>query len=340
MFDFSKALQDAQAATEQSNSGNKFQHKLIYPQEGTLQCRILFNPKSNSIIRRIIRHQVGNNKIPCMMNFGHNKSDCPICNAANNVYNTNGSVPKGLWAQTRGLCFIQYIGSSYKIEGINPGEIALLMVPKTMYEEIQSWIMNITSGDQGVQAMYEVFCRCQCMEQTISRTSDNKYSFMMNPYKKFQSAPTDDDWSKILDNLPDLNEQLVPAVLTDEVMKTIKAGEESIDQTYLNAKIPAAPQIPQAPTGFTGGYVANTPSAPAAQMPTGTATPANFNTNPTQAQVNTDGASNTAVPAVKPKPCFGTYQKLQTNTDPVSVALKGLCSTCSYIDQCKAAEGV
>ena len=325
MFDFTKALQDAQKVTEQSNSGNKFQYKLLYPGEGTLSFRILFNPKSNSIIRKIIRHNVGNTKVPCMMNFGMNKSDCPICKAAESVYNINGSVPKGMWAQSRGLCFIQYISSSYKIEGLNSGDVALLMVPKTMYEEIQSWIVNITSGDQGMQAMMSIFCSSECMEQSINRTSDNKYSFMMNPFKKFKSANSDDEFNKMLDALPDLNDQLVPATITEDVQKAITAAEENIDQTFLYAKVPTiTPTVPTTPTNVTGGFVPQTSSA--------------MNTNPTEAAVNTAGAAQATAPTTKPKPCYGTYAKLQSGTDPVSVALKGLCSTCQYIDQCKKAE--
>lgn len=328
MFDFTKALQDAQKVTEQSSSGNKFQYKLLYPGEGTLSIRILFNPKSNSIIRKIIRHSVGNTKVPCMMNFGMNKSDCPICKAAESVYNMNGSVPKGMWAQVRGLCFVQFISASYKVEGINPGDIALLMVPKTMYEEIQSWIVNITSGDQGIQAMMSIFGSHECMEQSINRTSDNKYSFMMNPFKKFKSANSDEEFNKMLDELPDLNEQLVPAVLSEDVQKAIKAAEENIDQTYINAKVPTTPAAPTTPTGFTGGFVPQQSSA--------------VNTNPTDAAVNTASATQTPAPATtptaKPKPCFATYGKLQSGTDPVSIALKGLCGTCTYLDQCQKAE--
>lgn len=325
MFDFTKALQDAQKVTEQSSGGSKFQYKLLYPGEGSITFRILLNPKSNLIIRKIVRHTVGNSKIPCMTNFGQSKSDCPICKAAETVYNTVGSVPRGMWAQQRGICFIQYISSTYKIEGISAGEVAILMTPKTVYESIQEWISNISSGDQGIQAMYDVFCNHMGMELTISRTSDNKYSFMMNPYKKFKSAESDEDFGKMLDALPDLNEQVVPAVCSDEIMKQIKAAEESIDQTYINARVPqvnnAAEAVPAGVTaGFTGGYVAPQTSA--------------ANTAPANAPaVNTQGAAQ--APTTKPKPCYGTYNQLQAGTDPVSIALKNLCPTCQYMSECQ-----
>lgn len=328
MFDFTKALQDAQQVTEQSNSGSKFQYRLLYPGEGSLSFRILLNPKSNMIIRKIVRHTVGNSKIPCMTNFGQSKSDCPICKAAETVYNTVGSVPRGMWAQQRGICFIQYISSTYKIEGIKAGDTALLMVPKTTYESIQEWISNISSGDQGIQAMYDVFCNHQGMELTINRTSDNKYSFMMNPYKKFKSAENDEEFGKLLDSLPDLTEQIIPAVCTDEVMKQIKAAEESIDQTYINARVPQAPQIPTTPTGFNPQMAPADNSAPATggYVPQGTSAMPQQNQAQEQAQ---------AIPTTKPKPCYGTYNKLQAGTDAVSMALKNLCPTCQYIGECQ-----
>lgn len=325
MFDFTKALQDAQQVTEQSNSGSKFQYKLIYPGEGSLTFRILLNPKSNLIIRKIVRHTVGTSKIPCMTNFGLAKSDCPICKAADTVYNTVGSVPRGMWGQQRGICFIQYISSTTKIEGLKAGDVALLMVPKTVYEAIQEWIANISSGDQGIQAMFEVFCSHQGMELTINRTSDNKYTFTMNPFKKFKSAENDEEFGKLLDSLADLREQIVPSVCTDEITKQIKAAEENIDQTYINARVPQAPAVPTTPTGFTGGYVPQQSSA--------------VNTNPADAPVNTTGAAQATPPTTKPKPCYGTYNQLQAGTDAVSMALKNLCPTCQYMSECKKLGG-
>lgn len=327
MFDFSKALQDAQKVTEESSSGAKFQYKLIYPGEGTLSFRILINPKSNSIIRKIVRHTIGNNRIPCLTTYGMNRSDCPICQAADTVYNTNGSVPKGMWAQARGLCFIQYISSTYTIEGIKPGDIALLMVPKTLYESIQEWIVSITQGDQGMSAMMAVFCGHECMEQSINRDANNKYSFMMNPFKKFKSANSDEEFNKILDSLPDLNEQMIPATANDEVMSTIKAAVENIDQTYINPKVATPNVTPTIPTTI----------SPSANV--GTDSPVNVE-GASSANVVPDAVqSSTPAPTVKPKPCYGTYNKLQTGSDPVSMALKGLCGTCQYVEDCKKYEG-
>jgi hypothetical protein len=155
------------------------------------------------------------------------------------------------------------------------------------------------------------------MEMTVSRTSDNKYSFGINPFKKFTSADSDDAFNKLLEDLPDLNKEIIPSVLTPEIESQIKAAEESLIATYLNAKVASVPPIPTPaiPTNMSSAYTSATP---------------NTNTN--------TSASASVAPAnkVKPKPCFGDYHRMQASTAPVDIALKPLCNTCPYKADCMA----
>ena len=87
-FDLSQVLQQANQVSAESGESSGGREKLIYPQNGKLKVRILFNPKSQVVIRKFERHTVNGTKVPCMSNYGQ---DCPICKVLSDIKNAKGT---------------------------------------------------------------------------------------------------------------------------------------------------------------------------------------------------------------------------------------------------------
>ena len=82
-FDLSKLQKLAQEEIDERNSredrGDRM--KMVYiGMPGKFRVKLLYNEKSGLLQRRISRHIVGKDKIPCLSMFGE---ECPICKAIN-----------------------------------------------------------------------------------------------------------------------------------------------------------------------------------------------------------------------------------------------------------------
>lgn len=321
MADFSKVIQSAQkVAQEESESGSSFKYRIVYPSEGTLKFRLLYNNKSGLVVRKILRHSIGDNKVPCFQMYGHRKEDCPICSALKDIESANKSVPSGSWAKPRMIAYAQYISSSYEIDSLKPGDVFILMGPKSLYESIQSSIAEISVN---IKNMEDCFINYESNSMTVTRSSDNKYQFMINPYDKYKSASSQEEFDKLLDDVDDLNTTIVSAELTEEITKLVNASAEELKNKYLSGNVipPEAPaQVPDLPKNV--GDVAN--QAPAAPS---SAPESKSNPTPSPAPSAPQNANK--------RKCYGDYNKIQTTDDPMSRALRALCPNCPDAAECK-----
>ena len=327
-FDFTAAVQTALSSTGNGDGEKTYKYKLVYPQKGgVLTLRLLFNPKSNLITRLVQRHE----KVACLRTYGKSKEECPICKMQEDVKNTTGMDPfaKTSATKSRGVSFAQFISSTVPIEGVNPGDNIVFMYPWSVYQQINQMIQATAQSPTGMDM---AFCHSNNgMFIQITVTNDFKYSCVQLPYMTFTNGMTDEQFIEMLNNMDSLNDQVLPAQITEEVMKQVNEYAQEIYKQYLEPKTTPTYGVPQntAPIGFnTVPQQTNVvPPQPTAPQPVPsvpfnqpyTSTPlqnvvtpaitpiANFAANPTvpvTPVISTNAVPNTAnsVPA-----CFGQH---------------------------------
>lgn len=332
-YDFTALAKQAQDAINNSNNANNtsFKYALVYPGQGDLSVRLLYNPASSLVSRLISRHNIqsGNStiKVPCLRTYGQ---ECPICKVLKDIKAATGQELTSFRSQTRAISFAQYVSSSYNInEGrstpINPGDVILLMYPWTVYGDIQSYISEVASTPSG---MTEAFTRASGYVTKITRGSDNKYTVTNSPFSKFESAKSDEEFLKIIEGVESLNEQVLSSAITEEMTAQINGVVNDLTTRYL---VPQAPQVPTYGQPMNAGqvYAQQPPQYPQQTMNVGPnmtmPTQAQYPPNPQSAPVMQ--SPNVAPQSANPE-CFGKY-------DPSS----DTCLICPNELSCQQASG-
>ena len=148
-FDLSKLQKLAQEEIDERNSKESSRDglKICYIGfNGKFRVKLLYDPKSQLLQRRITRHVVGKEKIPCLSAYGE---ECPICKAINEAEDMYGR-DCGAWrtygAKTRGISHAVIMGHDKKVfTGDNDpsiGDTVLLQYPMSMYNEINNLIVD------------------------------------------------------------------------------------------------------------------------------------------------------------------------------------------------------
>lgn len=316
-FDFQSAVAAATAVAEKQSQqgGSTYKYPLVYPQAGqTITVKPLFNPASGQILRLVNRHE----KIACYRTYG---VDCPICQIQQQVKDKTGQDPFGRTKRSvsRGICFAQYVSSSYQIEKSNSqgvlqaGDIILFMFPWSVYTQINAVIQAISQTPTG---MDQAFCHSQTgLFIQISVTSDFKYTTNSVPYMTIPSTLSDDDFIKMLEEMESLYEQVLPSTITEEVDKQVKEYTDTIYRQYI---LPSTPSVatPGAPVVTTTPHIAPAPvPVPLLSVPVTTAVPTSqgitVNATPPVPSAGivtptTPGIPGTPAEGTKPS-CFGHH---------------------------------
>lgn len=241
-FDFQSAVAAATAVAEKQSQqgGSNYKYPLVYPQAGqTITVKPLFNPASGQILRLVNRHE----KIACYRTYG---VDCPICQIQQQVKDKTGQDPFGRTKKSvsRGICFAQYVSSSYQIEKSNSqgvlqaGDIILFMFPWSVYTQINAVIQAISQTPTG---MDQAFCHSQTgLFVQVNVTADFKYTTNSVPYMTIPSSLSDDDFIKMLEGMESLYEQVLPSTITEEVDKQVKEYADTIYRQYILPSTPPA----------------------------------------------------------------------------------------------------
>jgi len=256
-FDLSKLQQLAQEEIDERNSRESSRDglKICYIGfNGKFRVKLLYDPKSQLLQRRITRHVVGKEKIPCLSAYGE---ECPICKAINEAEDMYGR-DCGAWrtygAKTRGISHAVIMGHDKRVfTGDNDpsiGDTVLLQYPMSMYNEINNLIVDsgeflesIVALNQGKTVELERQGGGQLGPMTFKA---NVYAFGDEKVKA-----TDDEFEDLLNNLPSLNDELVPSQLTSEILEKARAAAETISAEYAGGAVmnpnekPAATSIPQ-----------------------------------------------------------------------------------------------
>lgn len=256
-FDLSQVMNQAVQIKEKSNNNNNEGPRLVYPGQGVLKVKLLFNPGSGLVSRRVVRHNVAGTKVPCLGELGHT---CPICQTMTAIQNSKGLDLWQMKASTRGISYAQYVGSEGYDWGQSGapqvGELILLMYPWTIYAEI-----NRIIADAGQQAEV-IVAKNTGKILKISRWvegNQTKYKAELDALGgDYQSFPTDDEFNKFLMNTPNLNDnKMMPTAVSDTLLAQAKDISEQLHAQYLGQVVlnPGAPQqqAPQQPV-YTPNY--------------------------------------------------------------------------------------
>lgn len=221
-------------------------YKLFYPMQGEkASIRILYNKKSDSILRDIKRHEYTlpskfKVKAPCLKAYD---MDCPICNTLQTITDVKGAeILNGVHKFTKRFIAFAYINS---IEGkpkdhdINAGEVVLFMFPRTIAEEVK----GILDSCKSIEDVQKFFYSNNSLSFTISvdkQVSTSMYKFMpdalMGQTKLYENEA---EYEKLLDSLPDLNDMLVPATFQEDFLTLANEVSDSLSKEYLNGSVEA-----------------------------------------------------------------------------------------------------
>ena len=245
LFDLSNVMKNAMEVKSAGDNegGNQGKYKLLYTLEGNLKVKLLFNPASGLVTRKIDRHTIGGTKVPCMSMYAQ---QCPVCKQVETIQNTKGLDLWKLKKITRGLAFAQYIESDYKWskpeDQPKPGEIVLLMFPWSIYKDINKII-----AEAGAQAETVVATNTGRVVK-ISRWKEGnmtKYSATVDawaqPYTTCQGG--DAEFEQLLSGMESLNDKICPLQITDDIVKQCKEMADSLYREYLQGNVEQ--QVPQ-----------------------------------------------------------------------------------------------
>lgn len=238
-FDFSKATQSAHDAASSSGGNNEFKYKLVYPDEGSMTLKLLFNPASGLLMRKISRHTIGDEKVPCLEMYG---MKCPLDEVIKEIRATKGDNALSWQYDSvfRSLGYAQYIDSSYhaKMEnnGIGKGDVILLMSPWTVFKGISNIVNTAAENPENLRQLMAsnegIVIRVQC-----TRGTRVEYQVAVDPFQKYTSCPSEAEFEKLLTELPSLNSAMYPETVSPEIIK--KVGDLAIymNQKYLGSSI-------------------------------------------------------------------------------------------------------
>lgn len=233
-FDVTGVLAKAAQVTQEVKESNyQNNYKLIYPQEGTIKVRLLFNNASGAVLRRISRHKINGKQIPCLREYDNH--ECPVCKVLNDIENAKGMDLWQLKRSTRGIAYAEYVESNYfwnKAEDEpKPGEVVILMFPWTVYSELNQLISS--AGEN----IYSLIASNEGGLFTIERRVENsqvKYRAAIDPFvHNHKTRATEEEYEKLIMELPSLNSQFMPAELTDKEVKSASLAAEELTRTYL-----------------------------------------------------------------------------------------------------------
>lgn len=239
-----KAKDELEESSSSSNNNNG--PRIVYPGIGTLTIKLLYNIKMQGVQRMIIRHDTGKNKVACLSMYDQ---DCPICQSIANVIEMKGDecgVKAHRYAK-RGISYAQIVDMSdgYFNGSKNPpkkGDVVLMMYPPSVYEEINSIIVRANIN------VNKLVCENTGKAITIDKTQKGggypSYSISVDGFNEYTSCydennehPDDEAFDKMLEDLPDLGEAILPRYLSDKVLRDSQAFSETLVSKYISSNV-------------------------------------------------------------------------------------------------------
>jgi hypothetical protein len=267
MFDLSKVLENAQSVTEKS-AGNSDLPRILYPGDGSVSVRLLFNPSSNSVMRLIRRHKTDKNeKIICASQY---HEDCPLCKAIENINSMTGNDLWTLKSRVTGIAYAQYISCSQGYDwgsygAPKEGDLVVLMFPWSLYKELSGIIQR--SGEHA----NELLTTAQGRVITITRGKDGSrvsYKAEINAFAPlYESRSSQEEFDNWLVSMDNLNSVIVPEMMPSDLLMKLQIEADSLMARYTKAShiFPGTTPIPN---NNNVGTMVGTVATPAASLNT------------------------------------------------------------------------
>lgn len=314
-FDLSQVMAAAKTAVEGTSSGNNYP-TIIYPATGTIRVRLLFNPKSSSVMRLIHRHKLDSGKIDCAAHYGQ---DCPVCKQLETIKTVKGLDLWTLKSKTYGIAYAQFIDVSTGYDFGNRrnvpkrGDLVVLMFPWSVYSQISGCIQK--AGENAGQLLVENESKPIIIERKL-QNDRVEYRVDVDTFSTFQSCESQAQFDKFLMDLPDLSDTITPKEMPEGLLIKLQLEADNLSAKYLGGTqqapvyvppVPPTPVTPMIPNPETTNVI--TPQAPAQLQPQVSVVNDNNNNDvaPLDQSVTTQQDNEQAVINNEngPKPCFG-----------------------------------
>jgi len=223
---------------EKANYGKDYSsYPIVYPGEnGKLTVRLLYCEKFSGVQRKLVRHTTEKQKVPCMQMYGE---DCPICKAVSNAETLKGKesgVFKKYGWKVRGICYavIDSYDPVYFKGKDDPkrGDIVVLMYPKMVYNEINNILLNAGEHLDNLLA-YNTGSPIVIERSQKQSNQPPQYKVSVYPYGTSKIFEDDKTWEETLASLPNLGDELIPALPTEEMREKVRAFTDTVNQEYI-----------------------------------------------------------------------------------------------------------
>lgn len=253
-FDLSSVMEAAKTAVEGTSSGNNYP-TIIYPANGTIRVRLLFNPKSNSVMRLIHRHKLDSGKVDCAAHYGQ---DCPVCKQLETIRTVKGLDLWTLKSKTYGIAYAQFIDVSTGYDFGNRrnvpkrGDLIVLMFPWSVYSQISGCIQK--AGENAGQLLVDNESKPIIIERKLSNDRV-EYRVDVDTFSTFQSCESQAQFDQFLMDLPDLSDTITPKEMPEGLLTKLQLEADNLSTKYLSGMqtsyvppVPASVVSPQQPT--------------------------------------------------------------------------------------------
>lgn len=229
--------QEKEKANSRNGKGNNNpQYQIIYPGAlgGKLKIKLLWNLKSNTVIKQIERHpgfgDNGKTQIPCLKKYG---VACPICDLINQIENEQGQnskVKDKYGVKPRSIAYAQLIDYNEAYTDMpEKGSVILFMFPYTIYAQIMTKMNEAGANSKVLCATNEG--RTLDIDTALTRSA-SMYSVSISPFGTVKSFPTDKEYEDLLMSLPDLSDAVTPKELSENLMNRVNAAVDTMKAEY------------------------------------------------------------------------------------------------------------
>lgn len=232
-----------QDVEEQENRGNKNNgYPLVYPvYNGKMRLKLLFSPKSGLVQRKIIRHNVGREKIPCMSMYGQ---DCPICEAvkaAEEEFGREIGAFREYGYKIRGISNAVLMAHDKKmfIKDGDPddGDTVLFMYPVSIYNEIAKIINEAGANDHLESLVCDNDGKVLEIERSQVGNAPPSYKCSVYAYGDMKVMKDQEEFDAFMESVTDISEEVCPSNPTEEILEKVRAAAETVTSHYANNNV-------------------------------------------------------------------------------------------------------
>ena len=235
-----KAQEEINEVNSRGNKGNGL--PMVYPHNnGTFRIKLLFDEKSGLLQRKLIRHNSGNKKLPCLSMYGE---DCPVCAKVAEIQDSQGR-ESGVFSKygynTKCICHAVLMNdddnavNSDRQDKLKIGDAFIMMYPVSLYNKINELIVK--SGEH----ITSLLATNEGKTIEISRKQNGngpiEYNASIYAFGDEKVRNTEEEFNELLESLPSLNEEMVPSSPTEDIRNSIKALVETIDAEFVSGKV-------------------------------------------------------------------------------------------------------